>query len=115
MRHLKKGRKFDRVRNQRRALLRGLAHSFLAHGRIQTTEAKAKELRPFVEHLITHAKTDTVAKKRLAARVVSPGIVKKLFETGKRFGDVRGGYTRIIKMGQRRSDGAKMAIIELVR
>lgn len=115
MKHLKKGRKFGRERNQRRALLKSLASSFFMLGRIKTTEAKAKEMRPFVEKLITRAKEQTQANNRLLRKLFSPAAVKKIMELGKDFSGRAGGYTRVIKVGARKSDGARMAIIELVK
>jgi len=115
MRKRKKGRKFGRIKDQRKAFLKALASALILRGRIKTTEARAKELRPFIEKWITKAKQDTISRKRLAARLFSPKIVKKLFETGSVYKERRGGYTRIIKLGRRKLDGAKMAIIELVK
>lgn len=115
MRHLKKGRKFGRERNQRRALMKSLASSFFMLGRIKTTEAKAKELRPFAEKFITRAKEPTPVNKRLLQKVFSPVVVKKIVELGNNFSGRAGGYTRIIKVGVRKSDGARMAIIELIK
>lgn len=115
MRHLKKGRKFGRVTKQRRALMKSLASSFFMLGRIKTTEAKAKELRPFVEKHITRAKNPTVANRRLLARIFSKPVISHLVSHGETFRDRKGGYTRIIKLGQRKSDSAHMAILELVR
>ncbi|MBI2640643.1 MAG: 50S ribosomal protein L17 [Candidatus Sungbacteria bacterium] len=115
MRHLKKGRKFGRERNQRRALMKSLASSFFMLGRIKTTEAKAKELRPFVEKFITRAKNPAPANGRLFRKLFAPAVVKKIMELGRTFSGRAGGYTRIVKLGVRISDGAKMAIIELVK
>ena len=115
MRHLKKGRKFGRERNQRRALMKSLASSFFMSGRINTTEAKAKELRPYVEKFITRAKDPTPANRRLLQKFFSPIVVKKIMESGDNFSGRAGGYTRIIKIGVRKSDGARMAIIELIQ
>lgn len=84
-------------------------------GRIKTTEAKAKELRPYVEKLITRAKHHTQANDRLLRKPFSRAVVKKIMESGQSFSGRAGGYTRIIKFGIRKSDGAKMAIIELVK
>jgi large subunit ribosomal protein L17 len=111
----KKGRKLSRKRDQRRALLKSLASALILKEKIQTTEAKAKELSPFVEKFITRAKKDDLASRRFLLRFFSPEIVKKLInEIGKRYQERPGGYTRIIKLGKRKSNGAKMAIIELV-
>jgi len=100
------------------ALLRGLARSLVLEGRIQTSLAKAKELRPFVEKLVTQAKKDTVAAKRVvSARLGSEDSAptKKLFEDlAKKYADRNGGYTRITKLGQRSGDASQMAIIEFL-
>lgn len=115
MRHLKKGRKLSLKRDQRRALLRSLAANFLLKEKIKTTEAKGKELRPFVEKFITRAKKNDLASRRYLLRYFSKPIVKKLIEEiGPRYKNRKGGYTRIIKLGPRRSDGAEMVIVELV-
>ncbi len=115
MRHFKKGRKFSRERNQRRALMRSIASSFFVVGRIRTTEAKAKELRPFVEKFITRAKNPTLANRRFLLRFFSEKVVKKIIECADLLRERKGGYTRIIKTEPRKIDSAKMAIIELVR
>lgn len=115
MRHLKKGRKFGRERDQRRALLKSLASSFFLLGRIKTTEAKAKELRPFVEKAITIAKRQTLASRRTLRERFSPAVVQKIMGYGKTYESRPGGYARIIKMGPRQRDGARMAILELVQ
>ena len=116
MRHLNKGRQLSRSSSHKKALLINLSQDLIEHKRIKTTLAKAKELRPFVEPLITKAKTDTLASRREAARFFSkPGVLQTLFsEVGPKNADRPGGYTRIIKMGVRHGDAAPMAIIELV-
>ncbi len=116
MRHLKKGRKFGRERGQRRAFLKSLAANFIQNGRIVTTEARAKELRPFVERLITYAKKQNLAGLRLLLSKLPKAAAFKLFqEIAPRYTDRSGGYTRIIKHSQRRkNDGAKKATIEFV-
>ena len=116
MRHRKAGRQLRRTSEQRLALLRNLASSLIEAGSIETTEAKAKELRPFVEKLITKAKRGTLHARRLAVRHVHKReTADKLFqEIGPKFATRPGGYTRILKTGHRRGDGAEMAIIELV-
>ncbi len=116
MRHAKKGRQLSRTASHRRALLRNLATALFRHGRIQTTTAKAKELRPFAERLITLAKRGDVHARRMAARKISDrAVLGKLFdEIGPRYGDRPGGYTRILKVGARAGDAAEMALIELV-
>jgi large subunit ribosomal protein L17 len=116
MRHRKKGRKLSRSPAHRRATLRNLASNLLRHGRIQTTTAKAKELRPFVERLITLGRRGDLHARRLAtSRLQDKVAVGTLFEeVGPRFTDRPGGYTRILKLGTRRGDAAEMALIELV-
>ena len=117
MRHHNSVRKFGRPSNQRRALLKSLALALINHGRIETTEAKAKELRPYVEKLVTKAKDNTIASKRLmVARLMNrKEESKKLFEEiAPKYKDQKGGYTRIMKLPQRQGDAAKMALIEFV-
>jgi large subunit ribosomal protein L17 len=117
MRHSNQNRTFGRSRSQRTALLRGLALSLVEHGKIQTTEAKAKELRPYVEKLITKGKNDTVASRRLVMSTLGEphtDTVQKLFsEVAKRYAERSGGYTRIIKLGETKA-GRREAYIELV-
>lgn len=116
MRKLKKGKKFNRTRDQRKALIKNLSVQFFLKEKIKTTEAKAKELRGFVEKLITKAKKGGLSNVRLLARYYSKDLVKKLInEIGPRYKDRAGGYTRIIKLGPRKSDGAKITIIELLK
>jgi large subunit ribosomal protein L17 len=116
MRHRKAGRSLRRTSEQRLALLRNLATSLIEQGAIETTEAKAKELRPFVEKLITKARTGTLHARRLAGKHVQKReAADKLFqEVGPKFAKRAGGYTRILKTGFRKGDGAEMARIELV-
>lgn len=116
MRHRVAGRKLGRNSAQRKAMLRGLATELLRHGKIQTTEAKAKSLRPVIEKLITLAKRgDLHARRQAAARLYDPPILQKLFdEIAELYQDRPGGYTRIYKLGPRKGDGAPMALIELV-
>jgi len=116
MRHLKSGRHFNRDTNARKALMRGLCQDLLAHGRITTTEARAKELRRWVERLITEAKDDDLAARRRVARDISRDeVADKLFSNlMPRLRDRQGGYTRIIKKGPRLGDAAPMVLIELV-
>lgn len=112
-----KARSFNRPANQRRALLRSLARSLVIHERISTTEAKAKELRPFVEHLVTYAKKNTLASRRLAiAKLGDEAAVKKLFSSiAPRYSDRAGGYTRVIKRTKRgTTDARKLAYIAFV-
>ncbi|OGI76465.1 50S ribosomal protein L17 [Candidatus Nomurabacteria bacterium RIFCSPHIGHO2_02_FULL_42_19] len=117
MRHSNSKRKFGRVRKVRNALMNSLALNFIVRGKIKTTLPKAKELRPFIEKLITHAKLNTPSARRLViSRLANrEKEVKKLFEViVPKYKDRNGGYTRIIKLGARRSDSAPMAIIEFV-
>jgi len=116
MKKLKKGRKFSRKRNQRRALLNSLVNSFLDKGKIKTTEAKAKEVLRFSEKLITLAKKGDLASRRILQTRLSGKAAKKLIEEiAPAYKERQGGYGRVIKLGQRKTDGAKMAIIELVK
>jgi large subunit ribosomal protein L17 len=117
MRHRKAGRQLRRTSEQKLALMRNLASSLIEHGAIETTEAKAKELRPFVEKLITKAKSGTLHSRRLAGRHVQRrATADKLFqELGPKFAGRAGGYTRILKIGHRQGDGAEMARIELIQ
>lgn len=116
MRKRKRGRKFARKRDQRKALLKGLGRALLLKEKIKTTEAKAKELRGVVERFITRAKKGDLHSRRLLLKFLSPQIVKKLVEDiAPRYKKRRGGYTRIIKLGMRKSDKAKVVIIELVK
>ncbi|HEU4763057.1 MAG TPA: 50S ribosomal protein L17 [Gemmatimonadales bacterium] len=116
MRHNAKSRQLSRTSEHRSALLSNLATSLFAHGQIVTTEAKAKELRPFAERLITLARRGDLHARRLAARrVKDPAVLQHLFaEIGPRFAARPGGYTRILKLGHRPGDGADTARIELV-
>lgn len=117
MKHHNRNRKFGRTAGQRRALLRSLASSLILRGSIMTTEAKAKELRPFVEKLVTKSKKDTLAARRNVIALLGggerPG--KKLFaEIGPRYTTRAGGYLRITKIGARKGDGSSRARIEFV-
>ncbi|NKF51984.1 50S ribosomal protein L17 [Shewanella sp. WXL01] len=116
MRHRKSGRQLNRNSSHRQAMFRNMAGSLVRHEIIKTTVAKAKELRSVVEPLITLAKVDSVANRRLAfARTRDAEVVGKLFtELGPRFQERPGGYTRILKCGLRTGDKAPMAYIELV-
>lgn len=115
MRKLKKGRKFSRKRGQRKALLRNLSAEFFLRQKIRTTEAKAKELKSFSEKILTRAKKNDLASRRYLLSFFPAPLVKKIIkEIVPKYKDRKGGYTRIIKLGQRKSDGAKMAIIELI-
>jgi large subunit ribosomal protein L17 len=118
MRHHNTNRKFGREQGQRKALLRSLARELILHEKIQTTEARAKEIRSIVEKLITRAKTSSLATRRalvstLGSKDLAP--VTKLLDTlAPRFKDRAGGYTRITKVGNRESDAAPEAIIEFI-
>lgn len=117
MRHHNAHRTLSRTRRGRVALVRGLALSLLIHGAITTTEAKAKELRPFIERLITRAKTDSIAARRIvASRLGEPAntVIQKLFsEIAPKYAERNGGYTRVVKMGETPA-GRREAVIELV-
>lgn len=116
MRHLKKGKKFGRKKGQRKAFLKSLANNLISHGRITTTEVRAKELKSFAERLITYGKRQNVAGLRILLKKLPKDSAYKLYhEVAPRYGSRHGGYTRITKIGKRRQkDGSKMAIIEFV-
>ena len=116
MRHAVKGRKLKVTSSHKKALFSNLATSLLRQKRIKTTVAKAKELRTFVEKLITKAKRQDIAARRHVARFIHDrAVVKELFdEIIAKIGDRPGGYTRVVKLGSRRGDGADLALIELV-
>ena len=116
MRHRKSGRRLGRTSSHRNAMFRNMAVSLMRHEAIQTTVPKAKELRRVVEPLITLAKSDSVAKRRLAfARLRDREVVGKLFsELGPRYQERPGGYLRILKCGFRAGDKAPLAFVELV-
>lgn len=115
MRHRKKGRQLSRTRTHKRAMLRNMVTSLILHERIRTTEAKARELRPFAERLITLAKKGDMHSRRVAGRQIADRqALRKLFDQiGPRFEGRPGGYTRILKLGARKGDGAELALIEL--
>ncbi len=115
MRHHNQNRKFGRVTKVRKALMNSLARSLVLHQKIETTEAKAKELRPFVEKLVTKGKLATIAARRdLAVKVGKQAGKILVDEVAKKYNDRKGGYTRILKMKRRLSDGSPMAMIEFV-
>ena len=116
MRHRVGTKKLKRDVGARKALLRGLTTSVILEERVITTVPKAKAVKPLVEHMITLAKRDTLHTRRQAAAfLTTPASVKKLFDTlGTRFGQRNGGYTRIVRLGPRKGDGAEQAMIELV-
>lgn len=116
MRHQAKGRQLSRTSEHKKAMLRNMATSLFLHEKIVTTTAKAKELRPFAERLITLARRGDLHARRLAERKIQDrDVLKRLFaEIGPRFAARPGGYTRILKVGHRVGDGADTARIELV-
>jgi large subunit ribosomal protein L17 len=116
MRHRNAHRKLSRNTSHRRALLRNLVTDFLDHGRLMTTLPKAKEVRPLAEKMITLGKRDNLhARRQLQAFLLREAVAKKVFDTiAPRFADRNGGYSRIIKLGNRKGDGADLAIIELL-
>ena len=116
MRKRNKGRMLSRNKSQRKALLKSLMSSLFLYEKVKTTEAKAKELRVVTEKSITRARQNTVFSRRVLARTLAPKIVKKLVdEIAPKYKARPGGYVRIIKLGPRKSDSAKMVIIELVK
>lgn len=116
MRHAIRHRKLGRTSSHRRALFRNQLASLIEHGRIRTTLAKAKELRPIAERLVTRSRQGTIHARRMVRRWLPERAgVKKLFdEIAPRFADRPGGYLRILKLGPRPGDAAEMAIIEFV-
>lgn len=116
MRHGVAGRKFGRTTGPRLAMIRSLAVSLLKHEQVKTTVAKAKDLRPVVERLITLGKRGTLhARRQALAKIYEKPVVEKLFSTlAERYKGRSGGYTRIVKAGHRYGDAADMAIIELI-
>ena len=116
MKHGVSGFKLKRDAGSRKALLKGLVTIVIEHERIVTTVTKAKAAKPLVEKMITLAKKDTLAARRQAAAFLeTPFAVKKLFDKlGARFGQRNGGYTRVVRLGWRKGDGAEQAMLELV-
>jgi len=116
MRHLKKGKKLNRNKVHREAMLSNMMISLFRNERIKTTMPKAKELRRISENVITKAKENTLSNKRLVmSKIKDRDVIAKLFDDiGPRYKNVNGGYTRIINIGKRLGDGAEMSIIELV-
>lgn len=116
MRHKRKGRKLGKTSSHREAMLSNMVTSFFEHEKIKTTLPKSKELRRTAEKLITLAKRGDLHARRIAARKIhDKDVLKKLFdEIGPRYSDRNGGYTRIVKLGERFGDGAPMSVIELV-
>jgi large subunit ribosomal protein L17 len=116
MRHQRSGKKLGRDASHRRALYSNLAGALIEHGRIKTTEAKAKAVKPIAEQMITLGRRgDLHARRQALAFLRSPDVVHKLFsDVGPRFADRPGGYSRIVKVGPRAGDAAKMVYLELV-
>ena len=116
MRHRKKGRKLGRTASHKRATMRNMATSLFMHERIETTTAKAKELRPYAERLITLARRGDLHARRLAGtKIQDRAALGKLFDDiAPRYAERPGGYTRILKLGNRKGDAAEMSLIELV-
>jgi large subunit ribosomal protein L17 len=116
MRHRNAHRKLSRNTSHRRALLRNMVTDFLDHGRLMTTLPKAKEIRPLAEKMITLGKRDNLhARRQLQSFLLREAVAAKVFDTiAPRFADRNGGYSRIIKLGNRQGDGADLAIIELL-
>ena len=115
MRHHTSNRNFGRHTNQRKALMKSLAYSLALKGKIKTTEAKAKELRPYMEKLVTLGKSGTLASRRLlVARVGAEAAKKIVTDISPVYNILAGGYTRITKMIRRKADGAPQAVIEFV-
>ncbi len=116
MRHRVGGYKLKRDKDQRKMLLRNLVTAVVERDRIVTTITKAKAIQPLVENMVTLAKKDSLASRRQAAAyLTTPDSVKRLFdEVGSKFGQRAGGYTRIVRVGPRKGDGAEMAILEFV-
>lgn len=117
MRHRNKGRQLSRTSTHKNALMRNMATSLFLHERIETTTAKAKELRPFAEQLITLARRGDLHARRVAGRKIHDrDVLGKLFDDiAPRYAERPGGYTRILKLGTRKGDAAEMSLIELVR
>ena len=115
MRHGNVNRKFGREKNQRAALLKSLARSLVIRGKMTTTLAKAKEIRPMVEKMVTRGKTGSLSARRLLiAQLGDERVTSKLIKTAATYQDRTGGYLRITKMGPRKGDAAEMAVIEFV-
>ena len=116
MRHRRKGRQLSRTASHKKAMLSNMATSLVRHERIKTTTAKAKELRPFAERLITLARRGDLHARGQAARTIhDKEALQKLFDTlGPRYADRDGGYLRILKLGRRKGDGSQVALMQLV-
>ena len=116
MRHRKKGKTLDRKKAPREAMFRNLAASLIIYEKVRTTEAKAKAIRPIVEKLITTGKENSLtARRKLLRYLYTENAVKKVLEVlGPKYKERKGGYTRIVKIGPRKGDGARIAQIELI-
>ncbi len=115
MRKRASGRKFHRTRDQRKAFMRSLARELIIQERITTTEARAKEMRPFVEKMVSRARRGDMAARRYLQRHFDKETVRRLVDdVAPRYANRPGGYTRILKLGPRKRDGAPMAVIEFV-
>jgi large subunit ribosomal protein L17 len=115
MRHHDSKKKFGRKKNQRKALMSGLARSLVLQEKIKTTESKAKSVKPFAEKLVSRGKKDNLATRRFITSKIGGAGSKKVVEIlAPKYKERKGGYLRIIKIGQRQSDGSEMAIIEFV-
>lgn len=116
MRHQKKGRKIGRVKSHREAMLKNVTREVFEHGRVRTTEAKAKEARKMVDKVVTLAKKDGVHARRQAFAILGDRtlVAKAFSESAKKFGSRNGGYCRILKVGPRSGDAAPMVLLELV-
>ena len=116
MRHLRKHRKFGKLADFRHAFLWNLVSDLILKERIRTTEERAKEIKPIVEKAITRAKIDNLANRRLLLKRLNIKSINKLFkDLSPRFMERKGGYTRILKLENRKNDNAKMAIIEIIK
>ena len=117
MKHNKKGKVLGREKGPREAMLRNLAQSVILYERVNTTLAKAKAVKPLVEKLITTGRSKTLTSRRALARVltIESAVNKVLEELGPRYATRPGGYTRIIKLGQRQGDGAEIAQLQLIK
>lgn len=116
MKHLRKHRKFGRSADFRKSFLWNLVSDLILRERIKTTEARAKEIRPIIEKVITKSKIDNLANRRLLLKRLNLKSINKLFkDLSPRFKERSGGYCRIMKLGIRKNDGAKMAIIEFIK
>jgi len=115
MRHKAKGRKFKRSRSQRKALLKHLAEAIILQKRIKTTTAKAKELSPYIEKLVTLAKKQNLSSAKLIHSRLADEAAKRLIaDVAKKYGEKKGGYVRVVKLGRRKGDAAELSIIEFV-